>query len=367
MNKTDLNKKKKKELLDIAKKNNIPVSSSLKKAEIIDALLLKKTDSKPAKSISKTSTKKSNIKSKVKSADKKESALTDVDYEDIDDSQFIKKELQSIDSRQEQTFPLDQYHELPQGYNETKLIAIVRDPYWIYVYWDIASPTIEFVQNIYRRNNGIRSILRVHDITDIEFSGDNSNYYWDTDIILDARNWYLNINDPNRVYVVDLALVDNFGNYYLIARSNIFRMPLDGPSHIIDERWMTVDFDEIYEISGGKEIGLSSGEVRKRRAQIWEQEWLSSGALSSPIRKLQIKEKLKDFFLEVNTELIIYGRTESDAELTVAGKKIPLRPDGTFTLRYALPDGNFKYPVKAVSNDKMHKRSVSIAVGKGTK
>ena len=51
----------------------------------------------------------------------------------------------------------------------------------------------------------------------------------------------------------------------------------------------------------------------------------------------------------MNAELIIYGATEPDAAVTVGGRKIRLRPDGTFSYRFALPDGTFELPAIATS------------------
>ena len=53
----------------------------------------------------------------------------------------------------------------------------------------------------------------------------------------------------------------------------------------------------------------------------------------------------------VKTELIVYGATEADAQLTMQGLPVKLRSDGTFTVRFALPEGDFAYPVRAVNRD----------------
>jgi len=59
----------------------------------------------------------------------------------------------------------------------------------------------------------------------------------------------------------------------------------------------------------------------------------------------------KDFWLNVNAELVLYGATEPDAHVAIGGQPIRLRPDGTFSYRLALPDGNYDVAVTAVSAD----------------
>ncbi len=71
--------------------------------------------------------------------------------------------------------------------------------------------------------------------------------------------------------------------------------------------------------------------------------------------------KKKKFYFEIGTELIVYGRTEPDAEVWLGDKKIKLRPDGTFTLRCALPEGKIPLDLLAIANDKTEKRRITTS------
>jgi hypothetical protein len=53
----------------------------------------------------------------------------------------------------------------------------------------------------------------------------------------------------------------------------------------------------------------------------------------------------------VNAELIVYGATDPAATVRVGGRPIRLRPDGTFSYHFALPDGQYGMPVEAISPD----------------
>jgi len=55
------------------------------------------------------------------------------------------------------------------------------------------------------------------------------------------------------------------------------------------------------------------------------------------------------FRLSVNAELVIYGATEPTANLVIGGRVVPLRPDGTFSFRFSLPDGDYELAVTATS------------------
>jgi len=71
---------------------------------------------------------------------------------------------------------------------------------------------------------------------------------------------------------------------------------------------------------------------------------ISSGMLAGapPIER-------RDFWFSVNAELVIYGATEPNAAVTIGGRRIRLRPDGTFSYRFSLPDGSYELPLAARS------------------
>jgi hypothetical protein len=88
------------------------------------------------------------------------------------------------------------------------------------------------------------------------------------------------------------------------------------------------------------------------------------GKDSQPFGK---QEKFKNFWLKADTEIIVYGATEPDAVLTVQGKNVALAPDGSFTLRFYLPDGKQNYPIEAVSSCKTMSKRIVFNIEKETR
>jgi hypothetical protein len=74
----------------------------------------------------------------------------------------------------------------------------------------------------------------------------------------------------------------------------------------------------------------------------------------------------KGFWFNVNAELVIYGATERDATVTLGGRRINLRPDGTFSIRFALPDGKHALAVVAVSSDGKDGRAAGLKFTRST-
>ncbi|MFH1094345.1 MAG: DUF4912 domain-containing protein [Candidatus Omnitrophota bacterium] len=258
-----------------------------------------------------------------------------------------------------------QLYELPAGYGDTRIIIQARDPYWMHSYWEINEDKMNSVRrDLGHHMNNARSILRVYDVTDVIFDGSNANKYFDIDINDYANSWYINGGEAGRSVCVDIGYLLADGRFIMLARSNCVRMPIDGPSTVTDEEWMLVedDFNRLYGMSVGLGIGLSSMELRKQISQRLIN--LSSGVLSSP--GVQKKPTGRKFWLKVHTELIVYGATEPDAKVSVQGKPISLSQDGTFSLRFALPDGQQVIPVKGVSRDGLEERTITPVVSKKT-
>jgi len=75
----------------------------------------------------------------------------------------------------------------------------------------------------------------------------------------------------------------------------------------------------------------------------------------------------KGFWFKVNAELIIYGSTEPDARVSIGGRPIRLRPDGSFSYRFALPDGAYELPVVAISRDGDDGRAAELRFSRDTR
>jgi hypothetical protein len=86
-------------------------------------------------------------------------------------------------------------------------------------------------------------------------------------------------------------------------------------------------------------------------------------SVSSPFGGAQRK---RGFWFNVNAELIIYGATEPDAKVTIGERQIKLRPDGTFSFRFALPDGEYALPAAAQSADGVETRQAHLKFSRGT-
>lgn len=133
--------------------------------------------------------------------------------------------------------------ELPVAYGLDRLILLVRDPYWLYAYWEITATKQEEFDRTYgvRAWQSSRPVLRVYDVTGIEFNGQNSNSYIDINVNEQADNWHIPAGRPNRSFCLDLGRRFPDGRFVTLLRSNTVTTPRDDLSECLDEQWMWIE------------------------------------------------------------------------------------------------------------------------------
>ena len=366
MDRSELKSKTKQELVKIAKESDITGYSRLTKSQLIDLLVdsgkeLADVSVSGARTGSAKNQSNQSKESSVGVASRTESI--DGDYKDAaEQGRFYVGE-----GIHEQF--MEEHFTFPSEYGRTKIVLMVRDPYWMHTYWEITFDKIEELKSHMGEAtfNESKLVLRVKNVTGA--SADKPVSFYDVQVAPGATNWYINVPNDCASYIVDIGYIDPSGKFYLLARSNQVHMPRAGVSDIIDEEYESLsleELDKIYALSGGLSVGLSSGEIRLKMKELIEQASFSGGVSSISSGFIKKEKKERNCFLVVNTELIVYGATVPDAKLTIQGQPKKLNPDGTFSARFALPDGLQEIPVKAISSDNVDEITITPIVSKKT-
>jgi hypothetical protein len=93
-------------------------------------------------------------------------------------------------------------------------------------------------------------------------------------------------------------------------------------------------------------------------------ELLGSGAVSS--FGVAVAPARRGFWFTLDTEIVVYGATDPGASVTCQGRPVPLRADGTFTLRFALPEGTQHIDCAALAADRSATITITPAIDKRT-
>lgn len=109
---------------------------------------------------------------------------------------------------------------------------------------------------------------------------------------------------------------------------------------------------QFYQKLGESESSLFSGAI-------------FSGGSSWSAQPFSVRRE-RGFFMHVNAEIIFYGGTHPDATLSIEGKQIKLKADGSFRYHFTLPDGDFVIPIVAQSPDNAEQRSATLSFTRAT-
>jgi hypothetical protein len=126
-------------------------------------------------------------------------------------------------------------------YDDTRVALLVRDPEWVFVYWEIGSAARESF-GLVRPDHGKRLIMRWYDVTDLaEFTGSNAHRVIDVEVHDHTRSWYQKLPVTGRRWCADLGVMEENGQFRAICRSNFVRTPcgeMSPPGET--ETWMIV-------------------------------------------------------------------------------------------------------------------------------
>jgi hypothetical protein len=249
-----------------------------------------------------------------------------------------------------------------------RVIAMVRDPYWLHVYWEISS------ESILRTEASLGSIwymakpvLRILDVSAEDTTSAAESFLRDIEIHGGVNNWYVDLDGSGRSYRVDVGYLTSKGRFLALARSNVVTPPKPGASDNSDGHWASVrtECDRIFAMSGGSDPQSNSEALQK----FFEERFgrpMTAGSLST-YGSGALGSRRQQFHFDLDVELIVHGRTLADAHVSVANEPVQLRKDGTFTLRFGLLDGRQILPATASTRDGIEDRTVIIAIERNTK
>jgi hypothetical protein len=261
--------------------------------------------------------------------------------------------------------------DLPAGYGKDRIVVMVRDPYWLHCYWELTRHAIQRAEAALGQEwHTAKPILRLLDVGGHDTTSTTESIVRDIDIHGGCNNWYIDVSNPPRSFRVDIGYLARSGRFYVLARSNVVTTPRAGISDVIDENWADIDAkkaDRIYAMSGGFDPTASSLELKQLFEERLRRPLGSPAVTSFGSGGLMPGGKARKFFFQLDAELIVYGATESNARVTLQGEPVKLRQDGTFTMRFSLPDSRQIIPAVAVSPDGVEERTIVLAVERNTK
>jgi hypothetical protein len=304
--------------------------------------------------------------------------------------------------------------ELPEAYGTKKLSLTARDPHWLYAHWDL---TREQQLKLNARSAAGHLILRL-------YAGQVQGHpVCEIHVHPESRHWFAHVERAGNSYAAELGYYSPARRWTRIAVSSATVTPPDAVSAEGEIEFATIPFEfpfarliEIIKSAVGEHLPLAQAIEELRRhghpelprakgkpGATWtpQQEqalakvvnidevrrvWMGSLEITELIRRRLAHEissagisslsslsspfggagQPGGFWFNVNAELIIYGATEPGARVTLGGHEIKLRSDGSFSYRFALPDGKYDLPAVAVSADGADARAANLKFSRET-
>jgi hypothetical protein len=269
---------------------------------------------------------------------------------------------------------------LPEAYGTGKLLLAARDPHWLYAHWD-------FTQEQQRRYNALSADR--HLIVRVVPGTIGARPVTEVHVHPESRHWFIHTDRAETQYVAALGYYRPGRQWMTIATSAPTVTPPDTVSTDLTVRFATIPAQvpltqlaalakqgvpahlpppdaprerALAELVGQYLVRQDSGssvEITELAHGRGEQEVSAAqlplpaplggeaGSVSSPQGVAEQRPKV--FWFNINAELVIYGATEPGASVTIGGRPISLRPDGTFSCRFSLPDGDHTVTASAMS------------------
>lgn len=208
-----------------------------KKDELVDNTTKKVSKSSTTPKVSSTNKTSKTTKKETKTTSSSKVAKTTATKKKSTTSKTTTK------SKKIETNVIAEYYDLPYRYNETIVKILYQTPNILFVYWDISDEDKSKFINTYGKNffNETRPVLRIFNLT--------KNYNFEIEINDFANSWYIDVNDANCDYKVELGrkpIYDNnniSSNYIYVSSSNNIEFPND---HILlDELPNQINFKNV--------------------------------------------------------------------------------------------------------------------------
>jgi hypothetical protein len=131
--------------------------------------------------------------------------------------------------------------QIPWGYGQDRVTAMVVDPDRLYVYWEATDPAIARARESLGAGGASAWLnLRVYDVTNRIFDGTNAHGYFDHKVERSDRQWFFDIGKPGSTACVELGLKSFEGYFVRIARSGRADFPRRDPAPEGAVDWLTV-------------------------------------------------------------------------------------------------------------------------------
>jgi hypothetical protein len=251
-----------------------------------------------------------------------------------------------------------------------RMVLMVRGPYWMHVFWEITPRSIARAQAALGQEwHAARPVLRILRIESASQASPAARVIREIEIHGGVKNWFIDVREPMRCRV-EIGYLASSGRFHGLARSNAVTTPTASQSDTLDVHWGEIlgDCDRIYAMSGGFSPENNSTELQELFEERLRRPMVASPRAGAGGDDGDGEPMLRgDFQLEVDAEMVVYGVTQPDARVTLQGEPVRVQSDGTFRVRVDMPNKRQVLPIIATAPDGARRQMIVMAVERNTK
>ncbi len=247
-----------------------------------------------------------------------------------------------------------------------RLVLFVCDSYWLRACWEITPLLVDRVRSAMGRHwytadpalrvfqvdrDGLGATGRRELVSELEIRGG-------------VDNWYVPVDNPPSYFMVELGYRSRDGQFFTLASSNTVQTP----QRFVRDSFGRSTIDDLnarvkWEVSSsgaGTAFKTSNDSSRPKPAP-------EAFPATPGFNRTDVDDKSTADEFYVDAEVVVKGRAASDTTVSIKDEPIPLRSDGTFSVRYSLPERRHVFPVVMTSRDGMETQTIVLSVDRNTK
>ena len=256
-----------------------------------------------------------------------------------------------------------------------RIVLFVCDSYWLRACWEVTPLLVDRIRSAMGKHwhtadpalrvfhvdrEGPRATGRRELISELEVSGG-------------FGSWYIPIDSSPNHFMVELGYRSRDGQFFTLISSNTVQTPQRfahdsfGRSMIDDlNARARLESPVPYDARAGAGYGAKSPAPKPCAAPT-----PAPPAFPQPIGFNQPEyassEKSPSDYFNVDVQVVIKGHAAPRTTILVKDDPIPVRSDGTFSVRYSLPERRHVFPITMTSQDGMEKQTIVLALDRNTK
>lgn len=247
-----------------------------------------------------------------------------------------------------------------------RLVLSVCDPFWLRACWEATPRRVERIRSAMGQSwHTADPTLRLYRVDREPHGATRREFVADFPVRGGVNSCYVPVDDPPQSFAVELGYLARDKRFFTLISSAVVETP---------QRYVHDAFGRPEENGLGFPTNFDAF-VPQRRAPrpprfspTPSESTFSPGALNgSERRNADAFRSPNDLRVAVDCELVVKVQATPGARVRVKEESIRLKEDGTFSIRYRLPERRHVFPVVATSPDGSETRTIVLAVDRNTK